>query len=297
MMRCQNQLAACLICHEGMIMSNGYDPGSEIFDVVIKTNNSFQQASIGIREKEPPPNLRTRIDLIDSLWVGRLPPGLSSEIIKACWPAYYPKQPTIHFRQLYSFVREYPSNSSGKWDADKKLQESIIPIDDPAREYAFVREKRSWHTESDLFSLKELMGAWVSNSGLLSERVRRAFWYHEYASRTYYIDIRWTFIVTALEALLNTHREQVLKQFKERIPQLCKLLGISELSKKEAEQAYTLRSKMAHGGTIDALDSRNKELYLKIEEILREAVKQSILKPKTAQIFKDAQTVREKLPV
>ena len=315
-----------MICHEGMMMSNGYDPDSEIFDVVIKTNDSFNQAPIGIPEKGSRPNFPTQIDLADSLWVGRLPSDLSREIIKACWPACYPKQLEILFGQLYSFVRELPSNPPEKWDEDKRLQEcvglskliypasidfrfaarvvregkklkKIIPIDDPARGYAFVKEKRSWHTESDLHGLKELMGAWVSNSGSLSERVKRAFWFHEYASREYYIDIRWTFIVTALEALINTEKEQVSKQFKERIPQLCKLLGIPELSKEEAARAYTLRSTMLHGKSINTLDSNDKELYLKIEEILRETVKQAILNQETAQIFKDAQTVKEKLPV
>lgn len=307
-------------------VNKGYEPSTKVFDVVIKTTNSFYQTPKAIQEKEPLPNARTRIDLIDGLWIGRLPSDLSRQIIKACWPACYPKQPILQFPQLYSFVREYPSNSSGKWDEDKRLQEcvglskliypasidfrfaarvmregkkikSIIPIDDPARGHAFIKEKRSWHTESDLQSLQRLVEAWVSNSGSLSERVKRAFWYHEYALRTYYIDIRWTFIVTALEALINTGKERVSKQFKERVPQLCELLGVSKPSKKEVEQAYTLRSTMAHGGAITASNSGNKELYLKIEEILRETVKQSILKPETARIFKDVQTIREKLPV
>ena len=34
------------------------------------------------------------------------------------------------------------------------------------------------------------------------QRVSRALWYYDYAQKTYYADLRWTMIATALEALI-----------------------------------------------------------------------------------------------
>ena len=36
------------------------------------------------------------------------------------------------------------------------------------------------------------------------KRVSRSLWYFDYAQRTYYADLRWTMVTTALEALIHT---------------------------------------------------------------------------------------------
>jgi hypothetical protein len=51
-------------------------------------------------------------------------------------------------------------------------------------------------------------------------RVHRAYWNHEYAMHTYYIDMRWPLVVSGLEALVNVGESNVTQQFRLRVLQL-----------------------------------------------------------------------------
>jgi hypothetical protein len=111
----------------------------------------------------------------------------------------------------------------------------------------------------------------------LPRRVHNALWHHEYAARTYYLDHRWTLVVTGLEALVHTDRRRSTAQFTGRVTKLASELAIN-LSKADASEAYDLRSQLAHGaaflstGTTQRLSPSQVGLYDRLEDILRLAV-------------------------
>jgi len=65
---------------------------------------------------------------------------------------------------------------------------------------------------------------------------------HEHALRSYYLDIRWTLVVSAFEALMNIQEQFVRRKFCGR---LATEFGVS-LSDNELDDAYTLRCGLVH---------------------------------------------------
>lgn len=61
---------------------------------------------------------------------------------------------------------------------------------------------RDWLSAKDGENLRKLM-PWSSKDKRMHDRVRRAYWNHEYAMRSVYLDMRWPLVVSGLEALIN----------------------------------------------------------------------------------------------
>lgn len=49
----------------------------------------------------------------------------------------------------------------------------------------------------------------VYHSANPPQRVQRGLWYYEAAFRLYYVDLRWAFMVTALEALVHIRKDEL----------------------------------------------------------------------------------------
>jgi len=64
---------------------------------------------------------------------------------------------------------------------------------------------QDWLGVSDAQRLKLLM-PWITTKELMPRRIHNAYWHHEYAVRTYYVDHRWSFVCTGLEALVMQAR-------------------------------------------------------------------------------------------
>ena len=79
----------------------------------------------------------------------------------------------------------------------------------------------------------------------MHDRIHHAYWNHESALRSYYLDVKWTFVVSAFEALLNTRDQYVALQFRERVGQLAKHFNVG-LTEAELKAAYNLRSQLVH---------------------------------------------------
>ena len=131
---------------------------------------------------------------------------------------------------------------------------------------------RDWLTETDARRLKELMPLILTRKPL-PKRIHNAHWHHEYAMRTYYIDHRWVFIITGLEALMNTSPYQGQKKFVIRVGQLADAAGV-DISGVDLERAYALRSGLVHGQQFLAEQSNRQsesdtKLYDQLEETLR----------------------------
>ena len=138
--------------------------------------------------------------------------------------------------------------------------------------------------------------ALLSRPSALPTRLSRALWYHEYASRTYYGEIRWIMVCVALESMLHTSRKYSARQFIERVSPMSGDLGVP-LTTAEAESAYEMRSHLSHGNAAGKLLEPDEQVYLKLELVLRAALKEAILNPTFATIFRDENTIRSRWPI
>lgn len=156
-------------------------------------------------------------------------------------------------------------------------------------------EQRDWLTETEAVELKNLL-AWI-RTVQLPKRVSNALWYHEFAFRTWFADVRWTLVCTALEALLNTSEYQNKKQFSTRVPSLAGELGL-HFEEDDAKTAYAVRSKLAHGEAfLHALPQGELRIYDQMESVLRGCILRAIQDPSFAQVFTSAATVANRWPI
>jgi hypothetical protein len=299
-------------------------------DVLIHTHASLAWDSEYPRDSLP---IQRRIDLSDQIWIGPLDDQLAKLVIEACDKRYFGPIPNVRMsRQLYSYVRELSlPDSDWNWDHDHVLETTValsrlvhptsagllcaarISFDETGKVgeiYPAVRSgislevflspqrDRNWLTDADAAVLRELVAL---HPIPLPPRVHNALWHHEYAARTCYINHRWLFVCTGLEALVHTDKGGSTMQFKSRVPALASELGIS-FSEAEAVDAYDVRCRLAHG--LSLLEKgpggpplSQMQLYDRIEDILRLAVLRSMREPNFAAIFRDDDIIRSCWPV
>lgn len=285
------------------------------------------------RDVKDSPPIQTRIDLSDQIWIGPLDDQIAKLVIDACDKRYF--GPIPHARdawQLYSYVRELNvSHKDWNWDHDHVLEAVValsrllhptsagllcaarISFDEDGRVdeiYPAVRSGislevflspqrgRNWLVEADARLLRELVPRLPVP---LPERVHTAFWHHEYAARTYYINHRWSFICTGLEALLHTDRRRNTAQFVQRLPALASELGIT-ITETQADEAYDVRSRLAHGLSLLSTGpggppAPQVQLYDCIEDILRFAVLRCMRDSTFADIFRSDDLIRSRWPL
>ncbi len=302
-----------------------------IFDVVLHTNERmFTSDAQWLLASLPP--VKERVELGPGLWVGRLESNLAKVLMDTCEPDRLgvPK-PVRQFAQFYAFVRELDDNAElDQWDADLRLQRCVAlsrfihPTSVGLRYAARVRHnslpdslqivpaeihgispdvflspthKRDWLTGKEAQDLRKLLAvAEPLKAPTFPTRVSRALWYFDYAQRTYYIDLRWTLISTALEALVHTGKGNSTRHFEERVPTLATEVGAGPLTKSEASEAWGFRCRLSHG---DAFLSEIKRipmpeeggadthLYDKLEETLRLTILKALHDPAFASEFTD----------
>lgn len=162
---------------------------------------------------------------------------------------------------------------------------------------AFVagQNHRDWLVKADLEELKKLVA--LLPLGSLPPRLVRAFWYHEFAARTEYVDVRWTLVSTALEALVHTDRDQSTKQFKKRVSQLAAKVGLSSFTESDAETAYDRRSSLAHGQGLGSFTGVELHLYEQMESVLRKVLKHAVLNTPFAAVFTSEKAIQTSWPL
>jgi hypothetical protein len=140
---------------------------------------------------------------------------------------------------------------------------------------------------------------WVRADKLMHTRVHRAYWNHENAMRSPYLDIRWTLVVSGFEALMNTKERSATWQFRNRVRQLADEFNI-HLTDDELRSAYKLRSRLVHAQSfLFGLDkilpqSKHSDLYQRLESLLRETIKRCLLDDKFGDFFRDASAVNKR---
>lgn len=233
------------------------------------------------------------------------------------------------FAQLYSFVREIPGPGNPfEWDIDNRLQTCVaasrllVPTSVALRYAARIRYNtdktvadispanirgvgidtylsedphRDWLTERDGIRLRGLMARMDAKA--LPSRASRALWYYEYATRTYYVEVRWTLVSTGLESLVHTDRRDSGDQFRRRVSQIASELGVTNFDINEAARAYDLRSSLAHGQQLGGFVGPNRELYDRMESVLRGAILRSMEDREFADTLNDDQKIRERYPL
>jgi hypothetical protein len=298
------------------------DEDEKIFDVVIHTT------SPRIDPTNKP--IKGRFHLSNNLCIDHLSREISDKIFEACIPAGYNFEPIRQFDQLYSFIRDNPPKTHAddlKWDSDRRLQlclalSRIIHPTSVSFKYAarifanqegsprkiipgpvygfgahaFVEDtKFNYLTKTAAEDLKNLLKACDHNP--VKDPIARAMWYLEYAFRSYQIDLRWTLIATGIEVLVHTDRYKSTKQFVERVQKLSFDVGAGTINQTEAEDMYELRSSLSHGQGLRGLTPDKKEIYKKMEDILRLTIKKAILDPSFRNILSDPRQLRDIWPI
>ena len=299
-------------------------------DVVIHMGGDLSANNPDVGDVPP---IYERTDLSDQLWIGHLDADTAKIIMETCEPKALGLTPPARQRaHLYAFVRELPSDSEILWwDTDHQLTAAVavsrlirptsigfayaarVGIESgavkevlPAEIRGISRDAflspsrtRDWLTRGDAEGLRQLVPLLWSQ---LPRRVHNALWHHEYAARTYYLDHRWTLVVTGLEALVHTDRRHSTAQFTGRVTKLASELGIT-LSDADAREAYNLRSQLAHGaaflstGTATGLSRSQVELYDRLEDTLRLAVLRGMRDQAFADIMDSDDKIRGHWPI
>lgn len=272
-----------------------------------------------------------RFMLTENIWVERLDEELAKNVQKACEPANHNISAVQQDRHLYAYVRRITQTEKWNYEAMEAilqiaaLSRLIHPTsigyrycakifnfgtNDPlvqAIQYRGVSPdvflgdgRRDWLSMQDGEELLRL-APWFSTKPL-ADRIHRAYWNHEYALHSYYLDARWVLVVSGLEALTNVDERNIGLQFRSRVRKLAMEMKV-DLSEDELTNAWRLRSKLAHAKSflvgLGAVlpHSEHKPLYDKLEELLRTAVKRCLLDEEFASRFQDDAAVLKNWPI
>ncbi len=316
------------------------DSVKTVYDIVVHTPRT--DCSAATVAEFPQPDLP--ISLGKNIVVCRVTEQLANKLFVALdSPGVHP--PNAHrireYRQLYSFVRkigEFGELPSETWDGDQMLRTCIalsrlvhptthalrfaariVTLADGSIEWvhpgivsghgsiAFVSavENRDWLTNKEFGLVASLLSRFDSKKW--PRRLVRSLWYHEYASLTYELDVRWVLMITALEALIHTDRHNSGRQFRDRVFQLAAIVGVT-CTKEEVALAYDQRSQLAHGQHFTYVSSAHVQLgaraelskevtmsYRRMEEILRACLRKAAEEGQFASIFASDDSIRTSL--
>jgi hypothetical protein len=297
-------------------------------DVVVQTNALVFPCPNPLLESHPP--VPDRFEISEGLWIGKIEQNAAKVIFDLNEPSYHgtPK-PVNQFAQLYSYVREMKGAANPyEWDKDSRLQTCVaisrllnltstsfryagriryntdggiadispaniqgVPVDT----FLSAKPERDWLTEAEGVRLRGLLGRLDSKP--MPPRASRALWYHEYAIRTWFIELRWTYVATALEALVHVGREYSGLQFRERVSLMANELGLREFGPDEAKNADHLRSQLAHGQQLGGFTGPDRQLYDLMERVLRAALLRSIEDDEFASTLGDDQKIKKRWPI
>lgn len=299
-------------------------------DFAFFANDSFVRAAEELRKSYVP--IKNRNEITDDIYIQQMPKDLWKLIADSCTVSGM-VDAQRQFTQLYAFVREYSSWPEGPnriiWDHDERLQlcmglsrivhpttisfeysgrvlyegHGIIEvIPGPATGFgahAWVSSDdwRNWLTEDDARDISALVRAFFRPDSQLCTRVKQSLWYLEYAYRTEFLDIRWPLICMGLESLIHTDKRNSTLQFKKRVSKMAEHVGIQDFPENKAEEAYGMRCALAHGQLLRDMGQIKQELYEKVENVLRLAIKRAILEPPYNLMFSNDEKIREYFPL
>ena len=268
--------------------------------------------------------------LNDNVWIERLDEQFAKSVQQACEPPHFNISLSPWDRHLYAFVRRVetveatpyagmgelfavaalsrlvrPTTVGGRYcakifnlgEGDKYCIEAV-QFKGGALDVTIGPRKSDWLSVDDAGKLRELL-PWLLQT--MHRRVHRAYWNHEYAMRTYYLDARWMFVVSGLEALVNVGQHKCAAQFRERCLRLAAAVKV-DLTEDELRKAYVLRSKLVHaenflfGLETDVPKTQQIELSEKLEDLLRAIVLRCLSDAGFGEDFRDGTAVKKAFP-
>ena len=272
----------------------------------------------------------THFQLSEDIWIERLDERLAKNIQQACEPAHYKINNAGYDRHLYAFVRRANTGEKSKYEGMSDLH-ALIALsrlvnptstgdrycaqvfqygakDSPvyaiqyrgmSPDVALATNSRDWLSVEDGEFLCKLM-PWLLKK--MHPRVHRAYWNHEYTMRSYYLDARWPLVVSGLEALISVGEDDPSWQFRDRGRQLASEFKI-DLTDDDLRVAYRLRSKLVHAeGFLSGLETvlpqnEHSPLYGKLESLLRQTLRRSLMDETFGGIFRDDDSVKARFPL
>jgi hypothetical protein len=297
-------------------------------DVIVQTTVPDLRVSDEAFLQEPP--VYARAVLGDDLWIEAMDVDTVDAVFDACSPPGLNFSPTRQFGHHYCFVREQKHSHfpSVKWDDDQKLRDCValsrlvhpttiathfsarlfyagdsISMIVPGRTqglgaHAFVNGPiwRNWLTDQDAQELGKLIA--IYDIDRMPSCVRRAMRHFQYACLTYELDVRFTLIVTGLEALVNTRNRNVSAQFRKRLALTAQDVGMS-VSEESAKEAYSFRSSLSHGQRLPEHDigRQVRDSYAMLETLLRRLIRKAIEDPSFASRFESTASIDDAYPI
>jgi hypothetical protein len=171
-----------------------------------------------------------------------------------------------------------------------------------------LRKTREWLTEEEAQQLRELLAKFWAVKDELPERVDHALWLAEYVVSVRWLDVMAPLLVVAFEALVNTSKALVTRQFTERVCALTEEVG-APLSASHCERMYDSRSRFVHGRRVSLYEGKGQagptgdeqkaalERIAKTQDALRAVLRRCIEDAEFRGIFAHDESIRERWPV
>jgi hypothetical protein len=286
---------------------------------------------VPLRGSEPEERLREPVQLASDMDVRPVSWEQAKMIYEACDPPWKNKgfSADLRGRPLYAISRyQAPRKPLYRWDPDERLQMCIVVsrfirvtsisfayavrvigdlngrhtiVPGPVRDFGASAwtstPERDWLSRGELEELRDLLQAFSDNRFPPGTRLAQAMWYFEYAARTHLVDMRYPLIATAVETLLSSNPTSATRHFTKRLPQLAERLDLPPLASKQASRLWGLRSAIVHGAKHGGLGEEDLALYSRMEEIVRETLRQAVRDPSLRAAFEDAESLNAAFPV
>jgi len=300
------------------------------FDVVLHINGGMFRDD-AMRLLETSPHVKDRIEMGQGHWMGQLDADLARAVMDTCEPKVLGIPAAVRqYAQMYAYGRDLPPDAEiHRWDDDHRLSRLVAmsrlihPTTVGFRYAARVRQSdqtlaivpaelygispdahlspshtRDWLTvpEAELLSAVDAQSEHLTQPSF-PKRVSRALWYFDYAQRTYYADLRWTMVATALEALIHTGTANSTRHFKFRVPALATDVGAPTMTTSESDAAYDHRSRLSHGDAfLYDIPQADINLYDKLEETLRLTILKAFRESSFAAVFLEDSQIEARWP-
>jgi hypothetical protein len=190
-------------------------------------------------------------------------------------------------------------------------EQQIIPLYafESRLAYRYGRE-RDWLDEAEADALTTLLDRFLDIEPDRPPRVRRAIRNCERASQTPFLLESQPRLVTAFEALLNTHPTHVSKQFRDRVRTVAAEVGAGAVSGRMLDRMYDLRSKAYHGddvhlysgdpGASPRVAERDRQIVEEaksLQTVLRATVRRALEDEAFRAVFEEDERIVQRWPV
>ena len=301
------------------------------------------------------------VEIADGLTLEHLPREESELVMNACTQRGHYFLGVRQFGARYAFVRQvdpavYEGERSFGWDEGNVIYLAVVLsrlIRDNSHSFEFtarivdhedgiqqvipinplhygvtyrLRRDRDWLTASEAGQLRQLFADNWAVKDALPWKVTHALNLSEDAVHVHLgiLQRALLLISVALEALIQSGRQNVSKQFRERLPQLAAEVGVEEVDEQFARDLYEARSEAAHGAQVAMFQTKPEPQQLAEDEqpeqphgepeppeagedvaarvalaqdLLRATTRRAIQHPEFRKIFASEETVAAKWPV